>query len=187
MLKISLLLISYYTRKLSIGQDCNTKVISKMNCSCYFSKYSGAHKRSDAYSNLLSKPQLLSMTWQTFKTLQPPWQSGSKQILIGGFQKCKTCPCASRGCKVTGCQILVLEKIKSVHRWRCFHMTIWYIKKMWFLKNEKSLTACNFAAPWGIWIILPFWKPPISYCLEPGVHGNSWAIMAQNPHSKMAD
>ena len=25
-------------------------------------KYSGVHKRSDAYSNLLSKPQLLSMT-----------------------------------------------------------------------------------------------------------------------------
>ena len=68
--------------------------------------YSGVHKRSDAYSNLLSKPQLLSMTWQTFKTLQPPWQSGSKQILIGGFQKCKTCPCASRGYKVTGCQSL---------------------------------------------------------------------------------
>ena len=35
--------------------------------------------------------------------------------------------------------------------------------------------------------VMPFWKPPISHCLEPGVHGNSRAIMAQNPHSKMAN
>ena len=33
--------------------------------------------------------------------------------------------------------------------------------------------------------VVPFWKPPISHCLEPGVHGNSRAIIAQNSHSKM--
>ena len=34
--------------------------------------------------------------------------------------------------------------------------------------------------------LVPFWKPTISHFLEPGVHGNSRAIMAQNPHSKIA-
>ena len=37
--------------------------------------YSGVHKRSDAYSSLLSKPQLLSMTWRNFKIVLPAWQS----------------------------------------------------------------------------------------------------------------
>ena len=35
--------------------------------------------------------------------------------------------------------------------------------------------------------VIPFRKPPISHCLEAGVHGNSRAIMAQNPYSKMAN
>ena len=129
--------------------------------------YSGVHKRSDAYSNLLSKPQLLSMTWQTFKTLQPPWQSGSKQILIGGFQICKTCPCASRGCKVTGYQSFSIEKIKSVHRWRCFHMTIWYIKKCNFWKMKKVWQSTTLVSLEIQGHVLPFWKPPIKICLEP--------------------
>ena len=36
------------------------------------------------------------MTWRTFKILLPAWQSGFKQILIGGFQKGRTCSCISR-------------------------------------------------------------------------------------------
>ena len=150
-------------------------MVKASSCSCkfycvfflsengHFIEYSGAHKRSDAYSNLLSKPQLLSMTWQTFKTLQPPWQSGSKQILIGGFQKCKTCPCASRGCKVTGYQSFSIEKIKSVHRWRCFHMKIWYIKRnVQFLKNEKVWQPVTLQPLEANRQVVPFWKPPIS-------------------------
>ena len=35
--------------------------------------------------------------------------------------------------------------------------------------------------------VVPFWKPPNSHCLEPGVHGNRRDIMAQNPHSKRAN
>ena len=58
--------------------------------------YSGVHKRSDVYSSLLSKPQLFSMAWRTFKMLLPTLYAGSKQILIGGFQKGTTCPCISR-------------------------------------------------------------------------------------------
>ena len=60
--------------------------------------------RSDEYSSLLSKPQLFSMAWRTFKMLLPTWQAGSKQILIGGFKKGRTCPCISRDIKVAGCQ-----------------------------------------------------------------------------------
>ena len=54
--------------------------------------------------------------------------------------------------KLQAVKVLVLQKIKSVHRWRCFHMKIWYIKSnVHFLKNKKNLTACNFAAPWSTW------------------------------------
>ena len=70
--------------------------------------YSCVHKRSDAYSTFLSKPQLLSMTWRTFKMLLPAWQSGSKQNLIGGFQKGTTCSCISKDTKVEGYQIFFI-------------------------------------------------------------------------------
>ena len=74
--------------------------------------YIGVHKRSDAYSSLLSKPQLFSMAWRTFKMLLPTWQAGSKQILIGGFQKGRTCPCISRDTKVAGCQtFFIFQKL----------------------------------------------------------------------------
>ena len=59
------------------------------------SMYSGAHKRSDAYSDFLSKPQLFSIAWWTFQRLLPTWQSGSKQILIGGCQKLHFSFCTS--------------------------------------------------------------------------------------------
>ena len=73
---------------------------------------SGVHKRSDAYSSLLSKPQLFSMAWWTFKMLLPTWQAGSKQILIGGFQKGRICSCISRDTKVAGCQtFFIFQKL----------------------------------------------------------------------------
>ena len=46
------------------------------------------------------------MPWLMFRALQQPWQYGSFEILIRGFQKDKTQPCISRGAKVTSCQIL---------------------------------------------------------------------------------
>ena len=52
-----------------------------------------------------------------------PWQSGSFEISIGGFQKGKTRPCTSRGTKVTRCQI--------------------------FKFLLQTLTFCNFNAAWG--------------------------------------
>ena len=70
--------------------------------------YSGVHKRSDAYSSILSNPQLFSMVWRTFKMLLPTWQAGSEQIFIRGFQKGRTCPCISRDVKVAGCQSFFL-------------------------------------------------------------------------------
>ena len=40
--------------------------------------------------------------------------------------------------KLEAVKVLGLEKIKSVHRWRCFHMKISYIKRnVQFLKKEK--------------------------------------------------
>ena len=29
--------------------------------------------------------------------------------------------------------------------------------------------------------VVPFWKPPISHCLEPGGHGGARMFRAQNP------
>ena len=60
---------------------------------------------------LLGKPQLLSMAWQTFKMLLPPWQSDSKQILIV-FQKGRKFSCISRDTKVAGCQtFFIFQKL----------------------------------------------------------------------------
>ena len=55
-------------------------------------------------TRLLSKPQLFSMACRTFKMLLPTWQAVSKQILIEGLQKGRTCPCILRDTKVVGCQ-----------------------------------------------------------------------------------
>ena len=52
------------------------------------------------------------MTCQTFKTLQPPWQSGSKQILIGGFQKCKKVLVPQGAAKLQAIKVLVLKQTK---------------------------------------------------------------------------
>ena len=48
----------------------------------------------------------------SLKMLPPTWQSGSKQILIGGFQKGKIYPCISKDIKVTGCQtFFIFQKL----------------------------------------------------------------------------
>ena len=47
------------------------------------------------------------------KVLPPPWPPGSKQCEIESFQKSTTCPCISRGCKVTGCQSFSTWKNKK--------------------------------------------------------------------------
>ena len=46
------------------------------------------------------------MAFLTLKELLNPWQSKSKEILLGGFQKGKTRPCTSRGIRVVVCQSL---------------------------------------------------------------------------------
>ena len=55
---------------------------------------------------LLSKIPFFSIVWQRFKVLKYLWQSRSQDILIWGFQKGKTWPCASRGIRVKVCQSL---------------------------------------------------------------------------------
>ena len=127
--------------------------------------YSGVHKRSDAYSSLLSKPQLLSMTWRTFKILLPAWQSGSKQILIGDFQKGRTCSCISRDTKVAGCQtffiFLFMYHIVIAYENTATYEHFWFFQvlKLWQPVTLQPLEAQGH--------VLPFWKPPIKICLEP--------------------
>ena len=62
-------------------------------------------------------------------------------------------------------------------------MTYWDTKrKMKYLMKTETLTSCNFAAPKGTWTSSTFLEPSNL----PLFGGNSRAIMAQNPHSKMA-
>ena len=52
-----------------------------------------------------------------------PWTPGSKQCEIGGFQKGTSCPCASRGCKVAGCQtFFIFQKLYFSFYVSYFHM-----------------------------------------------------------------
>ena len=59
------------------------------------------------------------------------------------------------------------------------HFWFFQVLKLW-----QSVTLLLLKAHGQV---VPFWKPPISHCLKPGVHRNSRAIMAQNRHSKMAN
>ena len=82
--------------------------------------------------------------------------------------------------KLQAVKVLVLQKIKSVHRWRCFHMKIWYIKRnVQFLKNEKVWQPATLQPFEAHGQVVPFWKPPISYCLEPGGHGGGKTFRAK--------
>ena len=53
--------------------------------------------------------------------------------------------------------------------------------KSTIFEKWKSLTAYNFAALEAHGQVVPFWKPPISQCLEPGDHEGGRTIRAQNP------
>ena len=64
--------------------------------------------------------------------------------------------------KLQAVKVLVSQKIKSVHRWRCFHM-----------KTLQPLKANGQ--------VVPFWKSPISHYFEPGSHGGGRTFRAQNP------
>ena len=54
-------------------------------------------------------------------------------------------------------------------------------KEKQFLKNGKSLTACNFAAPQGTWTSSTFLEASILKCLEPGDHVGGRTFRAQKP------
>ena len=126
--------------------------------------YSGAHLRSDAYSSLLSKPQLFSMAWRIFKILLLPWQSGSKQNLIGGFQKGRTCSCISRDTKVAGCQTcLIFQRLHFYFYVSYCHMKTAPPMNTFDFFNTKTLIACNFAAPWGTRTCFTFLKTSNQY------------------------
>ena len=112
-----------------------------------------AKKNLDFLANPLIKWVFLATYWfWALKVLLPPWPPGSISVRLEASKKVKLVHVPQGAAKLQTVKVLVFEKIKSVHRWRSFQMTIWDIKrKVQFLKNEKSLTVCNFAAPWGIW------------------------------------
>ena len=98
------------------------------------------------------KMGIFSQGFWALKVLPPPWPPSSKLYEIGGFQKGTTCPFASRGCKVTGCQ--TFSFFKNCTFLFMYHIFIWKQRHLWTLLifwSTKTLTACNFAAPWGKW------------------------------------
>ena len=96
--------------------------------------------------------------------------------------------------------------IKSVHRWCCFHMTIRDTErancdKLKTHENVKLVTfswnminkICNFWKMKKVWQpatlqpleahgqLVPFWKPPVSHCLQPAGHWDGRTFRAQKP------
>ena len=67
-----------------------------------------------------------------------PWTPGSKQCEIRGFQKGITCPCASRGCKVAGCQtFFILQKLHFSFYISYCHMKTVPPMNTWFFQVLK--------------------------------------------------
>ena len=82
-----------------------------------------AIKKTRHLVNLPYKPGISNKGFLALKvlpTLRPP---GSKQCEIGGLKKGTTCPCASMGCKVAGCQtFFIFQKLYFSFYVSCFHM-----------------------------------------------------------------
>ena len=110
-------------------------------------------KKTRLFGKSPYKMVTFSQGFWALKVLQLSWPPGSKQCDIGGFQKGTTCPCALRGCKVTGYQkFSTWKKLKvfiggSVFTWQ---YDVW---------KEK----CNF------WKLKKVWQPAILQPLE--AHG----------------
>ena len=61
-------------------------------------------------------------------------------------------------------------------------MKIWYINSnVQFLKNEKVWQPVTLQPLEANEQVVHFWKPPISYWLEPGGHGGGRTFRAQKP------
>ena len=87
------------------------------------------------------------MAWQTLKVLKHPWKSGSKQILIGGFQKGKTYLFTKGAQK--------LEDVKFGSPLKVYSYAV--------NQTIQTLTDCNFGAPWGTKTFLTFLKTSNQY------------------------
>ena len=106
-------------------------------------------KKTRDFAHFPYKIAIFEWGFWGLKVLPPPWSPGSKQCEIGGFQKGITCPCASRGCNFAGCQIFSKNYIFLF----VYHIVIRKQHHLWAsdFSSSKTLTAYNFAAPWGTW------------------------------------
>ena len=130
------------------------------------------HKRSEAYSSLLSKHRLFSMAWRAFKMLLTTWQACSKQILIWGFQKCRTCTCFSGDTKVAGCKTFLF--FKNYIFTFMYHIVIWKQRHLWtlFFQALKLWQPVTLQPLEAQGHVLHFWKSPIYICLNPDCQGD---------------
>ena len=101
---------------------------------------------------------LSNMSW-TLATCEFLWPQshfwGISKVFLGttdlNAAPC-TCPCALRICNVAGLQ--TFSFFKNCTFLFMYHIFIWKQCHLWTLLifwNTKTLTACNFAAPWGKW------------------------------------
>ena len=106
------------------------------------------------------------------------WISASKQCEIGGFQKGITCPCASRGFKVAGCQtFLIFQKSHFP-----FCVSYFHRKTAPPMNTVGFFTFCELHQLWQAVILKPikleecilhFWKSPIFINVVPTNQGHS--------------
>ena len=123
-----------------------------------------ACKKTGDLVNLPYEPGISNYGFWALKVLPSPWPPGSKQYEIGSFQKGTTCPYASRGCKVAGCQ--TFSFFKNCTFLFMYYIFIWKQRHLWTLlifSSTKILTACNFAAPWGTRTCLTFLETSNQY------------------------
>ena len=115
--------------------------------------------RSILATVLSPKRTIWSRNW---KFCSQKWNFARKFFYIRAspFQRHRTYnPCASRGCKIAGCQtFFIFQKLHfSFYISYCHMKTVPPINTFDF-SSTKTLTACNFATPWGKWTNSTFFE-----------------------------
>ena len=94
-----------------------------------------------------------------------PWTPGSKQCEIGGFQKGNMylfmCFKGLQSCRLSIFFRLSKITFSFIYIILSYENSATY--EHFYFSSTKTLTACNFAAPWSTTTCFTFWKTSILY------------------------
>ena len=141
-----------------------------------------ACKKTRHLVNLPYKPGISKYGFWALKVLPPPWSTGSRSVRLEASKKVLLVHMPQWAAKLQA--VKLFSFFKNCTFLFMYHIFIWNQRHLWTLLifwNTKTLTACDFAAPWGIWKSSTFLKPQISNCLEPGGHEGGRTFRAQKP------